>query len=435
MIEIINIIYLFFAFFCIFSFPLNSVFINKNLKKYNYNIFEIYSLNTILILSIFLVLSFFNFNILFVYYTFLGLSLLNLFFFDWNKFNNNKLILSTFSIILLGYTLNISSYPYLEWDAAVLWIFKVINFKNGLSFENLKNVPGVTAYPHIGTYVWAMFWKASFIDYEYTGRIALVFIYLTSFVTLIGNLKLDYFKKILLFIFITTIAFDNILFSGYQEPLMFFLCIIFVILTKKICSNQKLVLNYFFLILCSNLIIWTKNEGMFILIFLSFFILLKKEILYKSKIILLAIFVILIFIKKYIFLYYLGDFFVGWEGYEIIKFSDFFSYEILQRFPYLVFQAIITFFKYPIYILFIILLIIFSIKKNNLKNNYDYIFFFLINIAMSIAIFYFTNDQKWKFHAEVGLDRMLYQTSGVYLVFIIDLLEKIISKKKNRFNI
>ena len=430
MIEIINIIYLFFAIFCIFSFPLNSVFINKNLKKYNYNIFEIYSLNIILILSIFLFLSFFKFNILFVYYFFLGLSFLNLFFFDWKKFNNKILILTTFLIILTSYTLSISSYPYLEWDASVNWIFKVINFKNNFSFENLKNVPGVKEYPHIGTYLWAMFWKASFFDYEHTGRIVLLFIYLTSFLTLISNVKLDDVKKILLFIFIIAIAFDNILFSGYQEPLMFFLCIVFVILTKKICSNQKLFLNYFFLILCSNLIIWTKNEGMFILIFLSFFILLKKEILYKHKIILLLTFIILILIKKNIFLYYFGNFFVGWEGYEIIKFSEFFSYEILQRFPYLLFQVFITFFKYPIYILFILLLIIFSSKEKNLKNNYDYIFFFLINIAMAIAIFYFTNDHKWKFHSQVGLDRMLYQTSGVYLIFARDFLQKIISNNK-----
>ena len=129
-------------------------------------------------------------------------------------------------------------------------------------------------------------------------------------------------------------------------------------------------------------------------------------------------------------MYYFGNFFVGWEGYEIIKFSEFFSYEILQRLPYLLFQVFITFFKYPIYILFILLLIIFLNKEKNLKNNYDYIFFFLINIAMAIAIFYFTNDHKWKFHSQVGLDRMLYQTSGVYLIFAIDFLQRLISNKK-----
>ena len=53
----------------------------------------------------------------------------------------------------------------------------------------------------------------------------------------------------------------------------------------------------------------------------------------------------------------------------------------------------------------------------------------MINILMVISIFYFTSDIKWKFHAQVGLDRMMYQTSGVYLIFIVKYLSNLFSNK------
>ena len=433
MIEILNIFYLFIVIFLIFSFPLNNIYLTKKFNKYNYNIFEIYSFNLLLLLSCLLILSFFKLNITYIFYFLLLIAILNLFFFDWFKFKRLTLIFIFFIIFLLSYSLNISAYPHLEWDASVNWIFKVLNFKNNYSFENLINVPGVVEYPHIGTYMWALFWNASFFDYEYTGRIFFLFIYLISFFTLTANLKLDDIKKIILLIIIITLAFDKILFSGYQEPIMFFLCIIFVILTQKIILNKKFYLNYFFLILCANLILWTKNEGMFLLTFLSFFIILRKEIPNNFKFILIAIFIGLILLKQNIYLHYFDSSFIGWKGYQFVKLNELFTFEILQRLPYLLYQVLITFFKYPIYLLFILSLAITLAKDKNFKKHLNYIFFFIINIAMVISIFYLTTDTNWKFHAQVGLDRMLFQTSGVYLIFIISFFKsfKLINFKSN----
>ena len=52
---------------------------------------------------------------------------------------------------------------------------------------------------------------------------------------------------------------------------------------------------------------------------------------------------------------------------------------------------------------------------------------------MAMSIFYLTKDPNWKFHAQVGLDRMLYQTSGVYLIFIVSFFKnlKLINFKSN----
>tara|TARA_Y100000590_G_C15735469_1_gene1018368 strand:- start:1633 stop:2916 length:1284 start_codon:yes stop_codon:yes gene_type:complete len=425
MIEILNLFYLILAIFLIFSFPLNNIFLLKKISKYNYNIFEVYSYNLLLILSFLLLLSFFKLNITYIFYFLLFTSFVNIFTFNWLKFQKLLPVFIIFIIFLLGYSLNISAYPHLEWDASVNWIFKVLNFKNNYSFENLNNVPGVTEYPHIGTYIWALFWKGSFFDHEYTGRIVFIFIYLLSFFLITSNLKLDNFKKIILLITIIILSFDKILFSGYQEPIMFFLSVAFVIIVNKISQNKELFLNYFFLILCANLILWTKNEGMFFLAFLSLFIILKKEIPNNFKIILMAIFIFLILLKQNVYLYFFDNLFIGWKGYQFLKINELFTLEILQRLPYLLYQVLITFFKYPIYLIFILSLTITLIKEKNLKKNLNYIIFFIANILMAISIFYLTKDPNWKFHAQVGLDRMLYQTSGVYLIFIVSFLRNL----------
>ena len=204
-------------------------------------------------------------------------------------------------------------------------------------------------------------------------------------------------------------------------------------IAQKIALNKKLYLNYFFLILCANLILWTKNEGMFLIIFLSFFIILRKEIPNNFKFILIAIFIALILLKQNIYLHYFDSSFIGWKGHQFVKLNELFTFEILQRLPYLLYQVLITFFKYPIYLVFIFSLTITLAKDKNFKKHLNYIIFFIINIAMVISIFYSTSDVNWKFHAQVGLDRMLYQTSGVYLIFIISFFKnlKLINFKAN----
>ena len=432
MIEILNILYLLVVCFVIFSFPLNNIYIKRKLIKYNLSIFEIYSTNILFLLTIFLFSSFFNFDIIYLFLTILIFALLNLFFFDWKIYKKQIVPLLIFFLFLLSYSLEISTYPYLDWDASVNWVFKTLNFKSNYGFENLKNVPGYVGYPHLGTYLWALFWKASFIDYEYTGRFVFIFIYLLSFFKLVDNLKISTISKAILLIVIITISFDSILLYGYQEPIMFSLCIIFLTLVEKINNKKNLYLYFMLLIFCANLILWIKNEGMLILLLLNFFIFFKKQITNKIKIILFSIFLILIFIKKNIFLFYFGQFLFGWQGYEFITISEFFSFEVLQRLPFLFYQIAITIVKYPIYLLFIACILISLIKEKNFLKNLDFILFFLFNISMAMAIFYLTTDLSWKHHAKVGLDRILYQTSGVYLIFILRFFENFIfNNKKN----
>ena len=216
MIEILNIFYLFFVSVIIFSFPLQNTYLKKKLSLTKSNIFEIYSLNILIILTFFLFFSFFKISLDLIFFSILFLALINFFSIEWKPFIKNFYLLIFFSLFYLVFSVEISTYPYLEWDAAVNWIFKTLNFKNNYSFQNLENVPGLLGYPHLGTYLWAFFWEISFIDHEYTGRLSFIFIYLIIFFSIIERLKINYFLKIIILIFLIVISFDRILINGYQ---------------------------------------------------------------------------------------------------------------------------------------------------------------------------------------------------------------------------
>ena len=430
MIEILNIFYLFLISGIIFSFPFHNIYLKKKLLLTTLNLFEIYSLNILIILTFFLILSFFGISIYIIFFSILFLSLINFFYIDWKLFFKNFYLLIFFILFYLVFSVEISTYPYLEWDAAVNWIFKTLNFKNNYNFQNLENVPGVLGYPHIGTYLWAFFWEISLIDHEYTGRLSFIFIYLLIFFSIVERLKINDLLKIIFLIFLIVISFDRILINGYQEPLMFSLCAFFIMLVTQINSSKNNFFKFLFLVICANLILWVKNEGMFFLMFLSFFLLFKKQIKNKYKLFFISFFIFLILFKKYIFIYLFGNITFGWQGYEFLAISDLFSFEILERLPFLLFQIFMNFVKYPIYILFILCFLIISIREKKISSSLDFLLFFLINIVMSVTIFYCTNDPNWMHHAKVGLDRMLYQTSGVYLIYILRFFEKITLKEK-----
>ena len=174
MIEIINIIYLTIGLTLIFLSPTQLVY--KFTKNNNLNFFEIYSINIVFILNIFLLFSFFSFNLNYIFFLFTIIGVINFFYIHKNfKFKNDYLFL-TFLLFVFLYSIKIASNLRLEWDAAVLWIYRTLNFYEGFNFWNLKNVhDGSLAYPHLGTYGWALIWKNSLIDFEYTGRIFYIF--------------------------------------------------------------------------------------------------------------------------------------------------------------------------------------------------------------------------------------------------------------------
>jgi hypothetical protein len=421
MIEIINIIYLLAGLTLIFAFP--SKYILNFTGNDGGNLVETHSINIILVLTLFLLFSFSKLNLNFIFNFLAVFGFLNFFFNYKNVLVKKNYLFLIFLFFCFIISMKIATNPRLEWDAAVNWIYKTKNFYDGFDFSNLKNVPGVLSYPHLGTYGWALVWKNSLIDHEYAGRIFYVYIYLASIFLIINIFNFKFLSKTIIAFLVILLTFDHGLFSGYQEPLMFSLIIMLFILTKKASTFHKINIFHFFCILNANLILWVKNEGFVFLLIFLICLLFEKKTDKKIKLLFSASFISLILIKFFVFDFYFKENLIGWKGYEFQNFEKSISLENLKRLLLLFYQLIIIFFKYPIYLIFLLLFLFTLVKKINKYEHMKYMLFFLANCILSILIFFLTDDVKWNFHASVGMDRIMYSTSGIYLIFILDILK------------
>ena len=423
MIEIINIFFLILSMLWITSFPLIKDNFKSNLIIYNISSLERISINLSIFLNILLILSFYKISQELIFITFLLLSLLNFLYFKKKIELNNLIILFLFVFI---FSISISSNLTLEWDAAELWIYKTINFLFENDFKNLSNIPGVISYPHLGTYIWAFFWKNSFFDAEYVGRIFYVFTYCLC-ILLIIDLKKIFLKKILLIFDFFIISLDYYLLSGYQEYLVFSILIFIFYFYLKYFEKKQI----FFLIPIAffiNTIIWTKNEASFFVLFFFFFIfyhfLINKNKINKEIIFLFIFFVFAVFIKYFIFYKSFNVINAGWHNYEFHSLTKIFQVSyFIERTSAIILSIFIALIKCKVYLIFF-LTILFFINKKNLKNFLPYIFFLLLNLFLIFLIYYFTNDPNWKLYLSTTVDRLLFQTSGVFLLPIFFYLKE-----------
>lgn len=425
MIELINIFYLTISFLIIFSFPFSNSILKKKLGITRQPLWSTISLNSVFLINIFLILSFINLNLNYLFYFLLLLSTLNLILINKIEIKKNLFYIILLIILIYVFHLKIASNLKLEWDAATLWIFRTLNFYEDLSFKNFQNIPGVLNYPHLGTYLWALFWKGSFVNHEYTGRIIFTAFYFLSLIYLIQDIKFKKFYVIIFLIFISTLTFDQYLFSGYQEPLIFAFLTIMYFFINDLKNNTK---NYFYIlpiILCSNIIIWIKNEGIVLIILVYLFIFFNKKIKNKIKILIFTFFILEIILKKYLYTYYFGDFYLGWQGYEFIEFKNILSFKNLEKITLIFLHIGIAMVKYPIFVIYIFINIIILIQK---KFNYQdkiFLLFFLLNIIFIFMIYFLTKSSEWAYYLTTTVDRLLYQSSGIYMIYLTSYLNKI----------
>ena len=148
--------------------------------------------NSIIFLNFILIISFLNLSlnkIVLSYSFYLGV----LVFFYLYKYKSLYISLkdNVFYISLLLITsfvifLEVANNLVIGWDAQKFWIYKTLNFYNGNTITNLSNLQNPW-YPYLGSLSWSFFWKVSFIENEYSGRLFYVFLYLTSLLLLIRN--------------------------------------------------------------------------------------------------------------------------------------------------------------------------------------------------------------------------------------------------------
>ena len=415
MIEIFNCIYLIIFFLILFRLQFIDKLIEKHFNIKNVSFTEKYSINILLIFIILLFFSFFNFNNVILIFALFFVSLLSFLLnikkkiSKGNFINKDIFIIFIFTFII---SINLVANLKLGWDGH-FWYYKALNFYENLSFFNLGDTPIHPAYPHLGGVIWGLFWKISFLDYEFFGRMIYIFVYVISILLIAEKITDNINLKLLFILILFFFTFDHYLFSGYQEYLLFGLIIIIFNLLIKFDLKKLNYFNIVFLTLSSYLLVWVKNEGIFyfssIILYIIYFQPIKKKLLF------IFIFSTLIFIRMILFYKITGSMSIPHLNLNIdfLKTFDFsftnFIFEILLISKH----TIIAFFKYPIWLL------IFSslfLKKLD-KKEVHIIYFAFFSFIFSYAVF-LNSQSNLVWHLSVTLDRILFHLSAFFMIFL-----------------
>ena len=204
--EYINIFIQISIFIILFYFriPINKIRFDATYKKLD--IIDSYTFNIILYINLFLFLSFFNLNIYniliacFIFFIIFLVFNINNFLAQLKKINNNYFLFIVLFITLMIISVDISNSISLGWDAQKFWIYKTINFFSNGTIENLKYLDKGDGYdyPYLGSLLWAIFWKISFFNEEYFGRLFYGFIYILSILSLANRLNSSIYSKIII---------------------------------------------------------------------------------------------------------------------------------------------------------------------------------------------------------------------------------------------
>ena len=383
MIEIFAILLQLLFFLLIFSFPFNPSNLNKILlpDKYYFGIFDALLINGVLILNFLIICSFLNFNMKHLFYILIILSIffIILNFNNWSKYLiKEKIYVIFFLIICISIFFNLSNSLKFEWDGIAHWFFKTKLFFDGHNIENIKDLPA-PMYPHLGPYLWAFFWKNSIVQYEYLGRLIYIFIYILSIFSIGCSLfKEKNFSNLFvlpIILFLIILSYDEYLFGGYQEYLLFsFIALMSKLILNIIDNNSSSIKQLLILILAGNLLIYFKDEGIIylIIILLSFQFYLKKNLQKFMLIFSLMITISLQFyLEKNIIQVY------GFQEAININFDKILNINFLITNSLLIFKyMIISSLKYPLWI--IIFISIYILMKGRFEKKKMYLLFYVM---------------------------------------------------------
>ena len=433
MIEISQIIFQLLLLIFLTSFPVNKFLFYENSMIKNVNFIVAISINSLFLMFLLLFFSFFKIQLASILHLILIIYIglfLKILFTKKKKINvKNWPLILFFLFSLFCIFLNTSYQFELGWDG-FSWKEKANFFYNGgYLFDLNKFTRTYQDYPHLGTYIWAFFWKNSFLSYEYIGRLFYDYLYVVSIFSIILSFQnLDNIKKILLFILIFFCTFDKEL-GGYQDYLVFSILSIFAVALANHHFNKNNFLFYFVYLLAGVLLPWIKVEGTVYSVFLIIVFLIYEFQIIKTKNylkFLFSIFIILSILTRLIvnnFVFEEGAFFQT----NLINFlSSGLSFNaVLTKFFYIIYYTLNSFFKYPLWLLNSIGLIlsIYFLKRFNILR--IFIIFFILNFLLIFSI-YLTTSANIIWYLSASLDRLLLQTSGFYFVIFSLLNYKLI---------
>jgi len=437
MIELILIFFCIFIFFIISNYPFNIYNYQKIFFKNKFNIYDLILVNIIIHLNVFLILSFFNINLKLIFYfdiisaiIFISMNYREyIFYFKRNYINLLFFVFITYSIFI-----GIAYNPVLAWDGVAHWIFKAQTFYQDGTYKDLKAVPA-NYYPHLGSYIWAYFWKNSILNLEYFGRLFVAFFFVVSIFSLIENLN-KYFsilEKILIGLLIIYLSTDFFLFGGYQEYFIFVIFYFFsrLFFTKEFMTTDNKILNNVFILLIIFPILWVKQEGFVYYIILNFIVFFYYDKKLFNRFFYFFFVTILLIIFFLIKIKFFGGVTFNENPLDIFskfKSNSFDFVKSVSIFLLISKYIIISTIKYPVWILIIIsFFLLFRIKYFKNKN---FIFAFLILSFSFIFLIYFTTSWDILWLIQTTLSRAMFQLSGFFIFLIIETFNHL-KKSKN----
>ncbi len=427
MIELLQIIFIFFIFFLSLTVPINvfnsNFLINKN--KFNLDIASfnlLINCNILLLLSILpIALSSYNFIyiitclLIFIYIYFIKNHQLQ-------NFKKNLTFPTIFFIIFLIIGANVANELNLGWDAKYFYYIKALFFLEDQILYNIKKFYFGTWHPHLGTYYWAFYWSLMPLKLEYFGRLFYVFILIFSlFYVNHDNLK-NNFKNNIIFILLILIFYKYERFSGLQEILIFsFLAILSKYFFQLKYSEKKYYI--IFIILGCNLMMWFKVEGIVYSSMLILLLNLNNQISKKTKIYSTIAFFLLVLLKISIYQFFneKADFLVETSGHPyyleyIYNLNiDFIFYKMKIIIPYLVFYIFGNIF----FILGIFILLILNFKKKTTSYVECMNFYFVLNLGFIFCAYLF-RDMEIEYSLRTTMERVVFTSSGFFVFLVLN---------------
>ena len=428
MTELLKILLFSFLFTSFVYLPYYRITIPKNEISY-LNLADKNILNILILGNFILILSFFDIKISDIIKSFYFLTFIALIFFwkDYKILKRDYFYHLIFFVVLIFFlSIDLAYNLTLYFDAQKFWLPKALLFFNNESLFELNKIPK-SEYPYFGSLIWAFFWKLSNLDHEYIGRIFYNILLCYSIYNITDLLKISNLKKLSLFIIILFIVYDYWHIRGSQEILVFsFLLIcskyLFLFVYEKKINNGHLLI----LFLSLNLLIWTKNEGIFFGLFILITLLIYSKGNLNFKILISLMFLLLILNRFYIFdIYGLKISVADADDIDLLNlFGSIIKNFNLYNFYFISKNILISTIKFP----YIILSLFFMIPlffQVNLKEKNFFIFFYLILNISFIYFIYFAATPYFEVVVITSLNRIMFESCAPYLLFPIIYLKKV----------
>lgn len=416
-----------------FLFPINLNNIKFCFHDKMNSIFDVFILNILVYSVLFLILSFFNLNLFFVFIFSMIASIISVIYnykvyYKYFIEKNNLKFFIFFLCCLVGISFAIASNPLLTWDGIAHWYYKALNFNQGETYTNLKNLY-FSYYPHLGSYIWNFFWTNSILNIEYFGRFFFIFIFLSTIFSATNKLsiKIRFYQKLIITLILVIFINDLFLLGGYQDYFIFYLFYCFALLIFKIndLDKEKIILT--FLILATTLLMfWVKQEGFFYTLILAFILIWFLKTSIFLKLIYFLFIVVSFYSSVQLKIHFHGNF----------SFNEAILHDGLLRYldPVIFIKSIYfisleifkSFIKYPIWILATLILFFDTIFMKKFSN--IYLIFFIIFLGFVYAIYLQTSMDIVQL-MPLTLDRIIFQGSGFYLLYIVNFLNKNFNQK------